>query len=109
MARFDRRTDSQADDSEAQRSAHASQRARPIPGEAEMSAHDMNAKFSKALGLPKGTTRAVLTLQVGRMPRLHITANVMDGAGHPVLNADATEVEKIEFSYRLVPFGELPK
>ena len=41
------------------------------------SGYHLTRELAKALGLPKHTTRAVLTLQAGEPPRMQLTVNVV--------------------------------
>jgi diacylglycerol kinase family enzyme len=42
-------------------------------------------ELAVALGLPKGTTRAVLTLEAGKMPTIDLTMYITDANGQLVL------------------------
>lgn len=68
---------------------------------------DLTSELAKALGLPKHLTKAVLTLEAGKAPRIDVTMLMADRAGSGfVLTAAGDEIRRINFSYRLVRFGE---
>lgn len=72
-----------------------------------MSSRDVTAELARALGLPKNTTRAVLTLQAGRFPTLKVEYLVTDTVGRfVILDSDdsmAARIAKVNFVLRLEP------
>lgn len=73
----------------------------------------LTADLAKALGLPKHTKKAVLTLEAGELPTLEMTMHATDTNGRLVLEADpgdpvAKRVAQVQFMVRLVPFPPLP-
>lgn len=76
-----------------------------------MSIHDLNNQFAAALGLPRNTRRAVLTLEVGEIPKLLIETMVLPTAREVpgVAGIDAAlSVKQIPFMVRLEPFQPGP-
>lgn len=77
-----------------------------------MSISNLNADLARALGLPKNTTRAVLTLEVGKRPRLEVEYLVTDTFGRfAILDADdsmAARIAAANFVLRLEP-SKVPK
>jgi hypothetical protein len=74
-----------------------------------MNATELTNALGAALGLPKGTTKAVLTLEVGKLPTLEITMFALDYSLTPQRlfgSKAAEEIPKIHFMLRLEPFPE---
>lgn len=74
----------------------------------------LTADLARALGLPKRTKKAVLTLEAGELPTLELTLHATDSNGRLVLEADpgdpvAKRVAQVQFMVRLVPFEPLPE
>lgn len=74
--------------------------------------HQLVVDLAKALGLPKHTVKAVLTLEVGELPRLQLTMHATDSNGRLVLEADpgdpvARRIAQVQFMVRLEPFAPL--
>lgn len=70
----------------------------------------LTADLVKALGLPKHTKKAVLTLEAGELPTLELTMHATDTNGRLVLEADpgdpvAKRVAQVQFMVRLEPFA----
>ena len=78
------------------------------------SGYHLTRELAKALGLPKHTTRAVLTLQAGEPPRMQLTVNVTDSAGNPILEqvpgkygeGIARRIAQVQFMVRLEQFPD---
>lgn len=68
------------------------------------SLRELNSNLALALGLPKHTTRAVLTIQVGEYPRLEVVCNRVPL--EIVTNPDtgAKSLASVRFMLRLEPF-----
>lgn len=75
---------------------------------------DMNltAEIAKALGLPKHTARASLTLEAGSPPRLALEVKCVDSAGHLVVEDTADlagnvtqRLAQVQFMLRLERFS----
>jgi len=68
------------------------------------SPHQLNRDLALALGLPKATTRAVLTLQAGEFPRLEVVCHHVPMA--IIINPDtgAQSLGSVQFMLRLEPF-----
>jgi hypothetical protein len=66
----------------------------PQPEEAEMNKdyEDLTLELAAALGVPKGATRAVLTLEVGEPPRIEVTVYATDNMGNFRLEAAPAEL-----------------
>lgn len=83
-------------------------------GPALKSGRGLTQEIAAALGLPKNTARAVLTLDVYQPPRLEITMNVTDSAGRFVLEEVpskftqglALRIAKVQFMVRLERFPD---
>lgn len=79
-----------------------------------MSNQNLTAELAKALGLPKNTTRAVLTLENGKPPTLDLTLYCTDVNGRFVLDpiggivdgATATRLATVQFMVRLESFPD---
>ena len=69
-----------------------------------MSTYEINRQFARALGLPRNTTKATLTLEVGKDPTIAVECFLVDGEGRYVHSHDAEAIRKIAFKYRLEPF-----
>ena len=70
-------------------------------------------ELARALGLPRGTTRAVLTLQVGELPTMELSALVINRDGLWVIDTerevDGNMVQRlasVQFMVRLEPFDK---
>lgn len=69
--------------------------------------------IANILGLPKFTTKAVITLEADKLPTIEITAFVMDKDGRPVIeetsgeygNGIAKRLAEVQFMVRLEPFS----
>lgn len=76
--------------------------------------HALTKDLCKALGLPKMTTRAVLTLAAGEPPRLQIEMLATDSKGKPIVETSAGEygegvarrLATVQFMVRLEPFSQ---
>ena len=66
--------------------------------------HELNRDLALALGLPNGTTRAVLTLQVGEFPRLEVVCHQIPLAIIIDPNTGAQSLGSVQFMLRLEPF-----
>lgn len=73
--------------------------------------HELNRALAQALGLPKHTKKAVLTLEAGEYPTLELTMVVTDAAGQPIgdqvkqpVGSYAAALATVQFMVRLVPF-----
>jgi hypothetical protein len=78
-----------------------------------MSARELTRDLSKALGLPKHTHKAVLTLEAGKAPQLELFMHAVDCGGRLVLEADpgdpvAKRIAQVQFMLRLERFPPLP-
>ncbi len=79
-----------------------------------INAQQLTRELSQALGLPKYTTRAVLTLEAGQVPRLELTMLVLDHAGRPVVEqvpgeygeGVARRIAQVQFMVRLEHFPQ---
>lgn len=75
-----------------------------------MNTEELNAAFAKALGLPKHTTKAVLTLEAGQLPTLQVQCYVIDTKSFPqerlVTKSIPVELAQIQFMLRLEPFRD---
>ena len=89
--------------------------ARPPPPPAPPAGpRSLTAELAAALGLPKFTSRAVLTLDVDRPPRLELTVHCFDGAGRPIVEETpgqygegvARRIAQVRFMVRLERFEE---
>lgn len=75
---------------------------------------ELTAALAKALGLPKHTVRAVLTLDATDAPRLELTMLAMDATGRPIVEeapgkyGEAIEhrVARVHFMVRLERFPD---
>lgn len=76
---------------------------------------DLTNELAKALGLPQRTTKAVLTLQSGKMPTLELICIPGDTAGHPCVETVPGEYgeglvrrfAQVQFMLRLERFPPL--
>lgn len=71
-------------------------------------AHELNRNLARSLGLPRNTTRAVLTLEVGKLPTLEVEYLITDSFGRNVVEpieevSVAKRLAKANFVLRLVP------
>ncbi len=72
----------------------------------------LTAELALALGLPRYTKRAVLTLEVGEPPRIEPDVICTDAAGHPIIETlpreygepAAQRLASVRFMLRLEPF-----
>ena len=70
----------------------------------------ITVEIAEALGIPNHTTRAVLTLEAGKLPTLELTMLVLDHKGSAVVEKfnDGTHIgerlKKVQFMVRLEPF-----
>lgn len=72
----------------------------------------LTRELCAALGLPKMTRRAVLTLEVGQLPALDLDVACSDTEGRPIVeelpgaygNGVARRIASVQFMVRLVPF-----
>lgn len=75
-----------------------------------MTPHQFNTAMAKALGLPKHTRRAVLTLEAGELPTLEVEMYIIDDRSFPreqlVTQSIPIELEKLQFMLRLEPFRD---
>lgn len=62
---------------------------------------DLNRELAQALGLPKGTVRAVLTLDAHEPPRIDITAHVHDANGLLILEPDPSDPHAAPLARRI--------
>lgn len=71
-----------------------------------MNTNQLNYALCKALGLPPYTTKAVLTLEPGKMPTLQVECLMLDRKGAIVYDYEKTpeEIKKLQFMLRLEPF-----
>jgi hypothetical protein len=74
-------------------------------------ATELTRALSKALGLPKHTKRAVLTLDASEPPRLELTVLATDAQGRLIVEADpeggaADRLAQVQFMLRLEPFSD---
>lgn len=70
----------------------------------------LTAALAKALGLPSNTTRAVLTLESGKLPTLEVTMYATDSAGKLIVEQaqdSAARLASVHFMLRLEPFAEV--
>lgn len=70
-------------------------------------------QLAKALGIPKGTVRAVLTLEAGKAPTIDLTMLVQDSNGQLVLedepgsdNTVLKRLAQVQFMIRLEPYPD---
>jgi hypothetical protein len=78
---------------------------------------DLTAELAKAIGLPPRSTKAVLTLEVGKMPTLEVTCHPTDSAGHLIVERVPGEYgeglvrrfAQVQFMLRLERFPPLNK
>lgn len=68
------------------------------------SPHELNRDLALALGLPKSTTRAVLTLRAGEMPRLDVVCHQIPLAIITNPDTGARSLGSVQFMLRLEPF-----
>jgi len=68
------------------------------------SPHQLNRDLALALGLPKFTTRAVLTLQAGEMPRLEVEFNEWPPRFVTDPSTGKFKLATVQFMLRLEPF-----
>jgi hypothetical protein len=68
------------------------------------SPHQLNRDLALALGLPKSTTRAVLTLQAGEMPRLEVEFNERPPRFVTDPSTGKLKLATVQFMLRLEPF-----
>lgn len=77
--------------------------------------HALTQQIARALGLPKHTARAVLTLDAMQPPRIDLTMHVTDSAGRIVIEEApageniAKRIAQVRFMVRLEPFPEIRK
>lgn len=64
----------------------------------------LNRDLALALGLPKSTTRAVLTLQAGEFPRLEVVCHRIPLAIITTPDTGAQSLGSVQFMLRLEPF-----
>lgn len=72
----------------------------------------LTAELAHALGLPKYTTRAVLTLDIHQPPRIELDVICTDATGKPIVEALPGEygepmvrrLASVHFMLRLEPF-----
>lgn len=75
---------------------------------------NLTVELARALGLPKNTTKAVLTLEAGKLPRLELTMHCVDGSGllvvepNPQMGGAAQRIASVQFMVRLEHFPEAP-
>lgn len=77
-------------------------------------ATELTRALSKALGLPKHTKRAVLTLDASEPPRLELTVLATDAQGRLIVEAGpvdgaegaARRLAQVQFMLRLEPFAD---
>lgn len=72
-----------------------------------MNVVELTNALAKALGVPNGCTKAVLTLEVGKVPTLQLdllAIGLHAGLGKIVGEKSPDELRKIEFMLRLEPF-----
>lgn len=63
-------------------------------------------ELAQALGLPKHTRKAVLTLEVGELPTLEIETFVIADAQPDMKAADPDRIKQVSFMVRLMPFRD---
>lgn len=70
-------------------------------------------QLARALNIPKGTTRAVLTLEVGQAPTIELTMLVQDSHNQFVLeeiqgpdNTVLKRLAQVQFMIRLEPYQD---
>lgn len=76
------------------------------------SAAGLTAELAQALGLPRNTTRAVLTLEAGEAPLLEVSMFAIDRKGQPLVEVVpgeygegvARRLARVEFMLRLEAF-----
>jgi hypothetical protein len=84
----------------------------PLEREARRGGRELIAALAKALGLPKNTVRAVLTLDATEPPRLELTMDATDAAGRPIVEEVPGEygegmerrIAQVQFMVRLERF-----
>lgn len=75
---------------------------------------ELTGALAKALGLPKNTVRAVLTLDATEPPRLELTMHATDAAGRPIVEEVPGEygegverrIAQVQFMVRLERFPD---
>lgn len=75
----------------------------------------LNKAFAEALGLPRGTRRAVLVLEAGELPTLTIETTVIDRPAQEIVDVTAltdkyathaaAAIKRIRFKVRLEPYA----
>ena len=65
--------------------------------------HELNRALAAALGLPKLTTRAVLTLEVGKLPRIELDVLCADANERPFLEPAHVAGDDRTMLIRLAP------
>jgi|694.fasta_scaffold34787_5 hypothetical protein len=74
-------------------------------------ATELTMALARALGLPKYTQRAVLTLDASEPPRLELTVLPVDEQGRLIVEAGPVEgaadrLAQVQFMLRLEPFAD---
>lgn len=80
------------------------------PQQQPRTGHALTAALAKALGLPSNTTRAVLTLEAGKLPTIELTMYATDSAGKLIVEQakdTAAQIASVHFMLRLEPFPEV--
>jgi hypothetical protein len=81
-----------------------------VPGAEEVTPIPLNGELARALGLPKTTTKAVLTIEVNKLPTIAIECFATDGNGKPIVEIVSAEygepvqrrLAKVRFMVRLM-------
>lgn len=68
------------------------------------SPQELNRDLALALGLPTGTSRAVLTLQAGELPRLEVVCHRIPLAIITNPDTGAQSLGSVQFMLQLEPF-----
>jgi hypothetical protein len=86
----------------------------PVERGVRRGGRELTAALAKALGLPKNTVRAVLTLDATEPPRLEMTMHATDAAGRPIVEEVPGEygegverrIAQVHFMVRLERFPD---
>lgn len=71
-----------------------------------MSAPRITRELAAALGLPKNSRKAVLTLEVGKLPTLEIETFVISDAEPGMRPISPERIKQVKFMVRLMPCKE---
>ena len=86
----------------------------PVERGVRRGGRELTFALAKALGLPKNTVRAVLTLDATEPPLLALTMHATDAAGHPIVEEVPGEygagvehrIAQVHFMVRLERFPD---